>query len=208
MHLQTVETNEAELVCLACGLVLDKCYSQAGTLIVDEMEDYFLQDELGEIFARGHLPQGLVYNVIRNYNSYKEGFLKSFSKLALLCYATFSELTKNGIPRSPVELASYFNVSPHEIWKLQKKMEYPEALEAAQMISRFMCELQIPYQYLEAISDLVKEIEKFSCAKPETVAAAAIFKVSVRDKLNLKLSDISHACGTSQPSIRSLYKKL
>ena len=204
---QRAQNYEGEIVCLDCGTVLYQEFDMP--FVVDELQDVALRESLLDIFERAHIPIGILDLVIHKYNTLKSSNeCKNESKKLLLAHAVNYILTKEGIPRGPLEMSMHFDVSPGALWKLERKLSYGDNLETVQTLSRFMAELQVPYHHLEEIADNVKEIELVSCAKPETVAACAIYTLQKKGVLSLALSKIANVCGTSEQSVRSLYKKL
>jgi transcription initiation factor TFIIIB Brf1 subunit/transcription initiation factor TFIIB len=224
------QTLDDEIICVTCGEVLYKYETDSqGNFVLSyesssnyqnndnacDYQDFFkyyqIKDELQEIFEKAHIPMCILERVIKLYMEEDE---KDFSKISfknkkmeLLCYATFIIMIEEKIPRTPAELAYFFGINSHSIWKLQKKNGNDSTVSPSDLLERYFDILNIPFKLLSDCSNTIETLKKISGVKPETMTACSLYVLGKKYEIkSLTYLCISKTCGVSVSSIRNLYK--
>lgn len=215
LHTRTIVTQEDESVCTECGLVTEKVYNDKSSYpyMVDECDDEFTKQQLLDVFHNHHIPLSLVLPVLNKYKKSRiDPRLSKFSNNEILAYQTFIELIDNEVSRTPTEVAYYYQVGHLQLWRIGLCLEKTDRVNSQDLLLRYGNELRLPFNMNPAILSVIHEMEQFTCAKPETVVASAIFvslekRGESQDVKAHSLAEIARTCSVSQTSVRSLVKR-
>lgn len=207
LHENTIECYpSAEVVCTDCGLVMEKILEQYNNVcvIVDEYDDIVIREELDNLMHNMHLPVGLKDEIVGEYKEHRiNKELSSFKNNELLGFTIYDNLIKNQTPRLLDEICWNCHVQQTRIWSIQKIVKSFHDLDPILLVDRVIDELNIPYYKKSKIIETIRKIEDFSCAKPETITACAIYIHTNNEYLEA----ICVSCGISKSSVTSLYKR-
>lgn len=212
----TVITPEDELVCSNCGRVLECMTSHAQNLpsshdyqlILSGKDIREIREKILDVCDSFHVPTYLTENILLAHSKLKSTTSDRFTKMERLAYAMYITLNKEKIPRSPNEIGYFFNINPSRLHEIEKNHSEQYPVEAIDLLSRVMSELNIRHYLSSSISHEIQRIQSISLAKPETILACAIFRVCKSPYQDLTVQDISTACGVSTASLRSLNSRV
>lgn len=212
LHTRTVITQEDESVCIECGVVTEKMYEYSNYIPVsiDECENDIMKDFLLDICHNHHIPPSLAPNILQQYKEQlTDERLKQYSRNELLAYATFTQLIDNGISRTPIEVAYYYQINHLRLWRIGLSQSRVDRVNSRDLLSRYGDELRLPYNLNPDILAVIHQMESFTCAKPETVVASAIHVVIEKGEVTSlthspTLREIANVCNVSTTSVRSL----
>lgn len=210
-------TSEDDLVCSNCGLVLE-CMS-SHTQQLSQFTDYQIRksekinvrnrEKILDVCDSFHVPTYITENILLSHLKLKgDNDLTRFSNDELLAYSMYITLNQEKIPRSPNEIGYFFNINPSKLHEIGKNHSEQYPIDASDLLSRVMTELNIKHYLKSSIIHEIDRIQSISLAKPETILACAIFRVCKSPYQDLKAQDISSACGVSTASLRSLNSKV
>lgn len=207
LHEETIESYpDCEIVCLQCGVVLEKILDRSPEnlpFIVDEFDVLLMREALTDIVNNIHLPMNCIEPVIAKYKQVRiETNLTKFKNRELLCFVLYNFLIEEGVPRLLHDICRQCHVRASRIWDIQKESNAFADLEPQLLVCRVIDILKIPYHHLDSIKSTITFLDNISCAKPETIAACAIYAT-----VECELSDVCEHCQISKSSVTSLYKR-
>lgn len=211
VHSATTLTQEDEIVCEECGLVLDKNYSVVPYQFpIDEYKDFAMREKVLDVCYNAHIPIVLVDPTLQFYDSIRQDVkLKKFSCQTLLAFALYKSLINEKISRPPAEICGFFGITAKHFNSIDQLLNENSFTTSGEIMERYAVELNIPWKYHQEIRNFIEKLEDISCARPETVIGCAFMlaheKFFFEDRLTF--SKVSMTCGISISAIKSLRKK-
>lgn len=234
---ETRQTLDGEIICLTCGQTIYRyetdengdfttrleqikqepnpeidLFDDNACDLEEVFEDFVIREELLEVFEKAHIPRCIIDRVMKMYNdqSSTEFGKVSFKnkKMELLCYATFVIMIEEKIPRTPTELAYFFDVNPQSIWKMQKYYNNNASISPHDMLERYFDILNIHFKLLSDCPPIIEKLKQLSGVKPETITACTLYILGKKYQMKaLTYALLGKTCAVSTSSIRNLYKR-
>ncbi len=227
------DTRQGDVVCTECGLVIDKiyCYNSTKSNLETEWDkiktfdkeikqkNQHLEKEkniLKILCNKLHLNND-VTNVILNLWSdiaawhYRKGGKIKIDAKGLVVMALYQGLIKEKIPRPISHLCQEVGINPKIVWRWMKLYrrdltdmnKLDNYIKAKDMKEYFLQPLQLNYQEMTSIEQILKKNENSSFA-PRTLLAACAYAFLKESKLRyLSVKNMAHILGVS---VMSLYR--
>lgn len=207
-HDITIETYpECDIVCVTCASVIDKVYSSPTEITPGLDLDNAIGELMTDVAYNMHLPLNCINPSKHAFQKHRANVeLKKYKNKELACFAVYNELIEQEIPTHLEDICRHFDTTTSRIWNIQKDIDTYADLEPCLLIPRIISELKIPYFLREEITHIVKQLELISTAKPETIAACAVYIVTKKHNY-IPISSICQQCHISISSVLSLYRR-
>lgn len=207
MHENTIETYpECDIVCVDCAFVLDRVYTPILQSSHTDI-DITVSELITDVFYNLNLSLSCLEISKKNYQKHRSNNdLKSYKNHEIACFVVYNVLIEQKIPTHMEDICMHFDTCQSRIWNIQKSIETFEDLDPCLLIPRIITELEIPYFLREEIQQIVRQLELISTAKPETIAACAIYIVTKKHN-HIPLTTICYRCRISVSSVLSLFRR-
>lgn len=212
-HEHTVETYpECDIVCTDCAFVVGQVYNKTNYTTLppfyDESDDISISELLIDLTFDLHLPNSCIEPTKYRFRKLRaNNDLCKYRNNELACFAVYNELLEQEIPTNLEDLCLHCHTTPARIWNIQKSVDNFICLEPVLLIPRIISELQLPFFLCDQMKQVVQKLEIISSAKPETIAACAIYITTRTFYENITLSSICQQCRISSSSVLSLYRR-
>ena len=201
---EIISQRDGDIVCLDCGLVIDKYYVESYKIDKTDIVNNFEKNFVLEMLERLNVPKSFSHYVFKNiFNSKIKR--KSESLLSGIIYNTLVELK---VPFSMKDISGVTGISTKEIFKEEKKnkdLKNVVIIDLFEILERACSKLNLNYKDYTLIKEAINKTN--SGFNPSTVIAAHIYLYCKEKNIKILLKDISSVTGISCMSIKRYIKK-
>jgi hypothetical protein len=223
-HSETVISLEDEEVCLHCGLVIDKLYTDIKTETkniiffkkeIKEQNNNKILNFILDICENIHIQRNVSLSAFERYKTFKGQIVKKVTDENLAIYSIYETLKDYEIPRTADEIAYFANVDKSKLWSIQscirgkKKISNPQ-----QYTERFTKQLGLDFYDNQTVLMLVNKLSlEIGNVKSSCLIALSIYLYNKHNcyssKLNkMTLKYICQVCSISTTSVHRLLRSI
>ena len=200
IHEQQIE-SEGFYVCVDCGLVVDKILSHDTFSKNREFETEQCEWDIVEILYKAHIPEYLTKTVHRKFYEISDLLKKRrrrYSRDAIICFAIYSTLRDNNIPRTNAELAHICGgININKVWNIASEInddveKFPDYIA---FLHRYCSLLNISYGEIKEMEKILHHVMRVGQFSPGCASATTIYLYAKRkNNITLPTKEIANTC--------------
>jgi transcription initiation factor TFIIIB Brf1 subunit/transcription initiation factor TFIIB len=213
-HTKTInDDREGELICLDCGLVLEKIFENDSVLVVTQMEQTNLKirEFILDVCENACIQKNIAHGAFDYFTKIsKKVAVSKFKDVHLASYAIYEMLNRFSSPRTAEEIEFYTGTPVNKLWVIQSHLNFTQTLNNPKdYIERFCSLLDLEFSHLKRVTTIVSELSKnVGCVKSNCLIAAAIRLYCNECKIPRTLKLICNICSISPASVHRLVRCL
>ena len=199
---EIIDEHEGDIICMQCGLVLDKHYNETRLPLQAEPSSYptyILNDStllhLGENF---HFSKDITHHACQIYKSLPVTKITT-EKQIRYAYCFYYACKECNAPRCMWEIASLMKIDSAKLYKLDKQLQSRiTPISPAALLSRQMSNY-LSYKDIQSIKKIIEElpITLTQGLKPQTITSGCILYYCERNGMAIKPTEIAKHFNTN-----------
>jgi transcription initiation factor TFIIB len=178
---------------------------------------YYVNEQITIICANNNIPSSIAHHAIKLYNDINSRKItRGDNRAGIIAACLYYSCKMNGAHRTTLEISQMFNIESSIVTKGTKDFNdiltiEVQAIKAVDLIDRFCSKMNIMPRYIALCKEIVKNADDNSIVCENTIAsiaAGAIYLVSIICDLKLSKKDVEEHCIISQVTINKCYKNM
>jgi transcription initiation factor TFIIIB Brf1 subunit/transcription initiation factor TFIIB len=210
-HTETInDDREGELICLGCGLVLEKIFEND---LVTQVTNTNLKinEFILDVCENACIQKNIACEAFNYFTKIsKKVAVNKFKDVHLASYAIYETLNRFSSPRTAEEIEFFTGTPVNKLWVIQSSLNFTQTLNNPEdYVERFCSLLDLEFSHLQTVTKIVSELSiTVGCVKSNCLIAAAIRLYCNECKIPRTLRLICSICSISPASVHRLMRCL